>query len=558
LKHIIKGILTLLNTREKNRLYRLILSDLLISVLDIAFLGMLLIIIGLYTNGAPIKHHILLPAAWLNNNTLLPISIFLILFCFKNLLGYLITRFQHHFFYDVATRLSNRNIVHYLKGDYADFVNVDSSVHIRKISQQPIEFSHYILNNVQQIISQSILIAFTIGAIWVYQPLLFLLLLVLLVPPVILLGYFIRRGSKHIREQIKLTSEKSIQHLQESLSGFVESNIYDKTDFLANRYSGYQQQLNNNIAGQQTLLSLPSRLVEVFAILGFFILVLINKWAAHGPVVDLFTIGVFMAAAYKIIPGIIKILNSGGQIKTYEFALTDLLKIKETDCQVKSELINIPQPISSVRFHNVRFSYKDQQVLNGVNFEINPGDFVGISAASGKGKTTLINLLLGFLTPDAGYIYINERPADTEKRKQYWKNIAYVKQQTYFIHDTILKNITLSDAGYNPDKLDEAFAFCGLDQFLINYPEGLNTVIRENGKNLSGGQRQRIVMARALYHDFDLLILDEAFGELDQQAEEAILCQLKELATAQGKMVIFITHNVASLAYCNKIIPFDD
>jgi ABC-type bacteriocin/lantibiotic exporter with double-glycine peptidase domain len=558
LKHIIKGILTLLNTREKKSLYRLILSDLLISALDIAFLGMLLMVIGLYTNGATVKHHTLLPAAWLNNNTVLPIGIFLTLFCFKNLLGYLITRFQHHFFYDVATRLSNRNIIHYLKGDYVDFVNVDSSIHIRQISQQPIEFSHYILNNIQQIISQGILIAFTIGAILIYQPLLFLLLLVLLVPPVIILAYFIRKKSRHIREQTKLTSEKSIQHLQESLLGFVESNVYDKTDFLATRYSNYQQQLNNNIAGQQTLLSLPSRLVEVFAILGFFILVLINRWSAHGPVLDLFTIGVFMAAAYKIIPGIIKILNSGGQIKTYEFTLTDLLKIKEPGGPLKSELINIPQPISSIRFHNIRFSYKDQEILNGVNFEINPGDFVGVSAASGRGKTTLINLLLGFLTPDAGFIYINERPADTAKRKLYWKNIAYVKQQTYLIHDTILKNITLSDEGYNPDKLGEAFAFCGLDQLLINYPEGLNTIIRENGKNLSGGQRQRIIMARALYHDFDLLILDEAFGELDQQAEEGILARLKDLAISQGKMIIFITHNVASLAYCNKIMPLND
>ncbi|MDN3584456.1 ATP-binding cassette domain-containing protein [Mucilaginibacter flavus] len=558
MKHIIKGILTLLNINEKRRLYRLILSDLLISVLDIAFLGLLLLIIGIYTNNASVSHHTLLPIAWINNTTLLPIGIFLVLFCLKNLLGYMITRFQHHFFYDVAARLSNRNIIHYLRGDYGDFVNVDSSIHIRQISQQPIEFSHYILNNVQQIISQGILIAFTIGAILIYQPLLFLLLLVLLVPPVIVLAYFIRKRSKQIREQTKVTSEKSIQHLQESLAGFVESNIYDKTSFLASRYSGYQQQLNNNIAGQQTLLSLPSRLVEVFAILGFFILVLINRWSAHGPVVDLFTIGVFMAAAYKIIPGIIKILNSSGQIKTYEFTLDDLLKIKEDDCLQKNELINISQPISSIRFHNVRFSYKDRELLNGVTFEVNPGDFVGLSSASGKGKTTLINLLLGFLNPDAGYIYINDRIADIEKRKQQWKNIAYIKQQTYLIHDTILKNITLSDDGYNPDKLDEAVAFSGLDQLLTNYPEGLSTIIRENGKNISGGQRQRVMMARALYHDFDLLILDEAFGELDQQSEETILIQLKELALSQGKMIIFITHNVASLAYCNKIIPLND
>ncbi len=557
MKHIFNGIKTLLTTHEKNRLYRLTLSDLFISVLDIAFLGMLLVVISIYTNNAQVKTSEVLPANWFNKNAILPITLFLILFCLKNWLGYLIMRSQHHFFYDVASRLSKRNILNYLRGDYHRFVHVDSSVHIRQIGQQPIEFSHYILNNVQQIISQSILITFTVGAILIYQPLLFLLLLGLLMPPVIILAYFIRRKSKKVREQTKSASQKSIQHLQESLAGFVESNVYDKTHFLANRYSQYQQQLNDNIASQQTLQGLPSRLVEIFAILGFFLLVLINQWSNHGPVVDLLTIGVFMAAAYKIIPGIIKILNSTGQIKTYEFTLTDLLSVTGDAATPKPDILSVVEPINSIRFHNIRYSYKDQQVLNGVDFEIVPGDFAGISAVSGKGKTTLINLLLGFLMPGAGYIYINGKHADEAKLQHYWKNIAYVKQQAYFIHDSILKNIILSDDGHNADKITEVLTFCGLQPLLASYPDGLNHIIREDGKNLSGGQRQRIMLARALYHDFDLLILDEPFGEMDQQAEEAILNQLQKLA-GTGKIILFITHNAASLAYCNKLISVNE
>lgn len=553
MKHIFKGILTLLNTQEKNRLYRLILFDVLISILDILFLGLLLIVISFYTSGKPISHH-WLPNAWFNQDSVLLIGLFLVLYCLKNWLGYLIMRFQHHFFYGVASRLSKRNILHYLKDDYIKFVNVDSSVHIRQISQQPIEFSHYILNNVQQIISQSILILFTVGAILIYQPILFLLLLMLLVPPVIILAYFIRRKSKQVRVHTKITSEKSIQYLQESLSGFVESNIYNTSDFLADRYNNYQQQLNNNIATQQTLQALPSRLVEVFAIFGFFILVFVNKFSAHGPMISMLTIGVFMAAAYKIIPGIIKILNSSGQIKTYEFTLNDLLAVKESKVPAKNDLLNIDEPLNAIRFNNVRFSYKEQTILNGISFEVCTGDFAGFSAASGSGKTTLINLVLGFLTPESGYIDVNGRPADTIKRQHYWTKIAYVKQQTFFIHDTILKNITLTDKQHNPEKLAEVITFCGLEPLLSGYAEGINKVIRENGKNLSGGQRQRIALARALYHDFDVLILDEPFGEMDQQAEEAILNQLK-LLTAQGKIILFITHNIASLNYCNKIIP---
>jgi ABC-type bacteriocin/lantibiotic exporter with double-glycine peptidase domain len=545
-----------LNTKEKARLCRLILFDLVISVLDIAFLGLLLLVISFYTSNKVLNSgSIMLPAGWFNKNSILLISLFLILFSIKNWFGYLILRFQHHFFYGVASRLSKKNIIHYLKDDYMCFVHVDSSIHIRQISQQPIEFSHYILTNVQQVISQSILILFTVCAILIYQPVLFLLLLLLLLPPIIVLAYFIRRRSKQVRVHTKLASEKTIQHLQESLSGFVESNIYDKSDFLTNRYHSYQEQLNNNLATQQTLQGLPSRLVEIFAIFGFFILVVINKWSAHGPVVDLLTIGVFMAAAYKIIPGIIKILNSTGQIKTYEFTLNDLLLVKEPAAST-DHMPDIVLPIVSIRFDNIGFSYKNQEILKGTSFHINKGDLVGISAASGRGKTTVINLLLGFLTPESGNIFFNEKVADTGTRKQYWKRIAYVKQQNYFIHDSILKNITLSDDESNDEKLAEVITFCGLNTLLAGNAEGLDKVIRENGKNLSGGQRQRIMLARALYHDFDVLILDEPFGEVDQEAEEAILLQLKQLA-ASGKIIMFITHNSASLTYCNKLITIE-
>jgi ABC-type bacteriocin/lantibiotic exporter with double-glycine peptidase domain len=99
--------------------------------------------------------------------------------------------------------------------------------------------------------------------------------------------------------------------------------------------------------------------------------------------------------------------------------------------------------------------------------------------------------------------------------------------------------------------------FCGLDIILDQYPKGWSGMITENGKNLSGGQRQRLMLARALYHEFDLLILDEPFGEMDQASENAILEKLQLLAK-QGKMILFITHNKRSLSWCNKILSFDE
>jgi ABC-type transport system involved in cytochrome bd biosynthesis fused ATPase/permease subunit len=143
------------------------------------------------------------------------------------------------------------------------------------------------------------------------------------------------------------------------------------------------------------------------------------------------------------------------------------------------------------------------------------------------------------------------------ERQGYWNRISYVKQQPFFIHDSILKNITLADDNYSRDNLEEVISFCEIDKLLDKYPEGLEKTIKENGKNISGGQRQRIMLARALYHDFDLLILDEPFGEMDDCSEKAILMKLQALAR-KGKMILFITHNKASLSFCNKIFSIDE
>ena len=553
MKQIIAKILNILNRKERVKLYTHILLDLVIGLLDIAFLGLLLVVINFYTATGDSGKFLLFQSLF-SKKSLLLISLFLILFGLKNWLGYLISKSENTFFYDVASRLSRRNILHYLKDSYIKFINIDSSVYIRKISQQPIEFSNYILINVQQVIAQSILIFFTIVGILFYHPVIFLSLFILLVPPVVLLAFFIRNKLKQVRASSKKTSQMTLQYLKESLAGFVESNVYDKNEFFGGRYYQYQKQLNENIATQQTLQGLPPRLIEVFAVLGFLILIAVYKWSANAKHVSLLDIGVFMTASYKIIPGMVKILNSTGQIKTYEFTLNDLLLPDE---HIINEQINqSKRPICSIKFENVSFKFKENPVINNLCFEISQGDFVGISGRSGLGKTTIINLMLGFLEQESGYILINDKTTNTAERQLFWQNISYVKQQPFLINDSIRKNITLTDEGYDADKLMETMIFCGIESMFDQNDDGIDKLITENGKNISGGQRQRLALARALYHDFDLLILDEPFSEIDERAENVLLGNIKSLAKT-GKMILMITHNKASLSFCNKIISLD-
>ena len=135
--------------------------------------------------------------------------------------------------------------------------------------------------------------------------------------------------------------------------------------------------------------------------------------------------------------------------------------------------------------------------------------------------------------------------------------ISYVRQQSFFIYDSILRNITLEENGHNKENLQYALKVSGLAEFIAKFPEGLDKVITENGKNISGGQQQRVAIARALYKNAELILLDEPFNELDEASEILLLEHLQELSQ-NGKMVIMITHDKKSLSYCNKIISLDE
>jgi ABC-type bacteriocin/lantibiotic exporter with double-glycine peptidase domain len=272
-------------------------------------------------------------------------------------------------------------------------------------------------------------------------------------------------------------------------------------------------------------------------------------------------------------------LSIGGQINTYAFTINSLaqagargergaradtrdargdeLDSREDEGNVRREPADgVDGGIRSVEFRQVGFYYAGTTIIDDLDFRVRPGDFLGISGQSGKGKTTILNLLLGFLVPASGEISINGAVADASIRQQYWQRISYVKQQAFLVHDTLMRNIVLDATAHDEERLQWAIRSAGLGGLIDSFPEGLDKVINENGKNISGGQRQRIAIARALYKDADLILLDEPFNELDEGSECDLLHCFRDL-TRTGKSVILITHNKNSLSFCNKTISLD-
>ena len=550
MKKFLQNIFAILNRKEKEKLVKLTILDLCTSILDILFLIGILYVINFYTE-SDTKRSSFFFSDYFNRYPLLLISIFLVLFALKNFIGFLVSKMQYNYVYEVASRISKDNLLHYLHGSYDDYVKIDSSVNMYKISQQPIEFCHYVLSGFQQVFSQAALIGLTIIAILIYNPLLFPLLLIILTAPVILTAWLMKKKLAAVRLHGKTTGERSIQHLQEALAGYIESNIDNKHDFFSTRYHSFQSKLNHYLAEKLVIQHIPSRLIEVFAVFGLFVLILLNTYTANGYTIQLITIGAFMAAAYKVIPGIVKIINIMGQVKTYSYTISGLLDQAPLKDKKNSTDIN------SIEFNSISFSYHGKKIIESFSMHLSKGDFAGISGPSGKGKTTIANLLLGFLNQDGGNILINGKEHNKEERQGYWNRISYSKQQPFFLHDSILQNIKLHDGAHDTKKLNSILNITGIDKILANNSAGLETIVTENGKNFSGGQRQRIIFARALYKDADLVILDEPFNELDETSEKIMLEQLKKIA-AEGKIVILVTHNSAALDFCNKTIILNE
>jgi len=583
---LMKKISIVLTSEEKRKLGALTLLDLVISIADIAFLALLLLIVQVYTGSGPEAGRFSFWLhGWAEKSPVMVIVVFFLLFSIKNLLGFLVFRAQCRMQFSIAARISREKLISYQHGEYSDHISVDSAVHIRRVSYEPLEFCQHVLGGTLQIITQTALIILAITGIVLFNAGLFLLILVVLLPPVFIIFYLIKRRMSNTRGSARLSSERSLQHLQEALSGFVESNVYDRNEIFLQRYLTHQQRYSRYLSNQTIVQGIPSRIIEIFALLG--VVILIATTGGTGSHAAVITVGVFMAAAYKIIPGVVKILSLSGQINTYAFTLENLAAnaIKERrraegkeqrtaeseehrpvkdmkqrvteDMEQRTGAIGGEGRIRTIQFRDVQFRYGGQPVLKRLNLQIASGDLVGITGPSGKGKTTILNLLLGFLSPDAGEIRINNEVTDAAGRKKYWPDISYVRQQPFLIHDTILHNLTLHE--YPPDgqRLRAAIRMSGLQSLVDADPEGLDKIIMEGGGNISGGQRQRVTIARALYKPAGVIILDEPFNQLDEESEHALLTHFVQLAR-EGKLIILITHNKKSLSFCNKIVSLEN
>ena len=271
-------------------------------------------------------------------------------------------------------------------------------------------------------------------------------------------------------------------------------------------------------------------------------------------------VGVFGAAAFRIIPSINRILGSLQRLR-FDLPLVNIIHKELTETIKIDKIVAIKNNLDFndvIKIDKVNFSYESRPllVLSNISANISIGSQVGFVGESGSGKTTLVDIILGLLRPSDGFIKVDG--TDIQKNLSNWqKNIGYVPQDIYLSDDTLRNNIAY---GLNSNEIDEkslkeATKVANLDKFVKNLPDGLNTMLGEHGVRISGGQRQRVGIARALYSNPNILILDEATSSLDINIEKEIM---KEISKLKGKKtVIIIAHRLSSVSQCDKLFKLE-
>ncbi len=247
MKQIIKNTIAILDRAERKKALILIGLNLLVNILDVGFLACLLFIVQLYSGTNPIKASFL--PVWLTDgSSLWPLGFFFLLFAAKNLASFLVFKAQCRFRYEVALRISYKNLLQYFDGSYNDYVHIDSSAHFSQINLQPGEFSEHVMEGLQESITEWTLIGLTVIAILLFNAKLFLLLLVILFPPVVLAAWLTRKQILAAKANIVSNRRMSWQRLDESITAFVESNLFDKKLFSPNAITGHSSSRINTSA----------------------------------------------------------------------------------------------------------------------------------------------------------------------------------------------------------------------------------------------------------------------------------------------------------------------
>lgn len=474
-------------------------------------------------------------------------------FLVKNIFTTLINYQQVKFTARVAVQVVSSQFQKHINLPYLRFNEIGSP----KVINSTVNISDaYIAGIIRQLfvlVAEIVIVALSIIGLLVYKPLLFIILGVVLVPTMVLIYRILRNRVNRLGVELSTLRPRSYGALVESFLGFVELK-------LAGKQQQFKQYLVDNqiaiyeLEAESYLYSLiPQRLIEMVAISAIVLIFLYSLLFADSPGQLVTIIGLFAAAAYRLMPSMNRILMAVVSLRQNQYVLDDMEQMREylTTSKPQQKALIFQKDIA---FEHVSFSFSEatKKVVDDVSFQVKKGQKVGFIGSSGSGKTTLMNLLLRFYTEQQGAIVVDGVPLTLENEACWYQLVGYVKQDTFLMEASIQDNITLRDEHVDPERMRYALEQASLVDFIASLPEGLSTPIGERGSRLSGGQRQRIGIARALYKSAEVLLLDEATSALDNETEREVSEAINKLSSSSITIFI-IAHRLTTLQDCDRI-----
>lgn len=485
---------------------------------------------------------------------------FLLFYFLKTLFLVYLSYRQNKFLTGVTNNVSNNLFKNYLKQPYPFFLKNNTSELIKNIQVEVPHFGAFfssliiVFSEIGMIFSISITLIFiepmgalTIGIFFGILSFIFLQLT--------------KERLKRWGEARQEVDSKSSKIILETFGGIKDIFVLGRKQFFLTNFFK-QNHLKASISLRQlTISQFPRLYLELVAVFGLIGFILLMTYRDVDPKVLISTIGVFVAATFKIIPSINRLIASIQLLKYYKSSLStiyyvlDNLKAEEIPSNIQNKDSYLFK--DKIKLSNLSFGYNNTTLLQDANLEINKGDSIGIVGESGSGKSTLVDLLLGFQKPSKGIITVDNVDLN-DIILSFRSKIGYVSQELYLIDDSILNNIAF---GINKDEINikrvnEVIKLSQLETLIKNSKDGVNTRVGERGVQLSGGQKQRIAIARALYSSPDILILDEATSALDSKTENSII---KTVESLKGNItIIIISHKLSILDMCNKVFKISD
>ncbi len=484
-------------------------------------------------------------------------GVIIFIYIFKNAFLAIEKNVIYRFCYSTQMKLSVNLLKSYMKKPYTFHLNKNVAELQRSIQEDTDLFAKGIIHILELIMEVTVCAVLGIYLFVVSKSIAALVLIMLL----LCLGAFTalsKRYSKKLGRKGQKYRGKLYQWMNQSLGGIKEVKILNREDYFVSAYSGYFEKYVYGLRINRLIAELPRHFVEASCMTGLLVAILVKMFFGYSDItVYIPQIAVFAVAAFKLLPSVGKINSHVADIlyslPSFDLIYRDLKEIEGSseEAHGEREEWNFEKEII---VKDVSYHYPDAEelVIDKANFVIPKGKTVAFIGSSGAGKTTMVDIILGLLQPQGGQVLADG--LDIHKNPNTWHHeLGYIPQVIYLSDDTIRNNIAFGvPAEEISDKaVIEALKKAQLYDFVDNLTEGLDTFVGDRGVRLSGGQRQRIGIARALYHNPEILVLDEATSALDNETEAAVMEAIENL---QGmKTMIIIAHRLTTIKNVDEI-----